>query len=45
MMALGSHPDTVDVLRHIGQHHPDKRIAKDARTAAHRARSRQGGEL
>jgi hypothetical protein len=45
MMARGSHPDTVDVLRHIGKHHPDKRIAKDARTAGHHARTRRGGEL
>jgi hypothetical protein len=44
MMSRASHPDAVDVLRHIGQHHPDKRIAKDARTAAHRAQSRRPAE-
>ncbi|MGH3169683.1 MAG: hypothetical protein ACRDN0_27865 [Trebonia sp.] len=41
MISRTSHPDAVEVLRHIGKHHPDKRIAKDARTAAHRAESRR----
>jgi hypothetical protein len=45
MIARTSHPDAVDVLKHIGKHHPDKRIAKDARTAAHRAESRRSGSL
>jgi hypothetical protein len=45
MISRASHPDAVDVLQHIGQHHPDKRIAKDARTAAHRALSRRSGPL
>jgi hypothetical protein len=40
-MARGSHPDTLAVLRHIGQHHPDKQVAKAARTAAHQVASRQ----
>ncbi|HEY6497509.1 MAG TPA: hypothetical protein VIZ43_29880 [Trebonia sp.] len=39
-MARGTHPDTVDVLTHLGDHHPDKQIAKAARTAAHKAASR-----
>jgi hypothetical protein len=38
-MARGTHPDTVDVLNHLGEHHPDKAIAKAARTAAHKAAS------
>jgi hypothetical protein len=42
-IARTAHPDAVDVLKHIGKHHPDKRIAKDARTAAHRAESRRNG--
>jgi hypothetical protein len=41
-MALGVHPDTMEVLNHLGEHHPDKEIAKAARTAAHKAASRQG---
>jgi hypothetical protein len=45
MISRASHPDAVDVLQHIGRHHPDKRIAKDARTAAHRALSRRSGPL
>jgi hypothetical protein len=38
-MARGTHPDTEDVLNHLGEHHPDKAIAKAARTAAHKAAS------
>jgi hypothetical protein len=41
MIARTDHPDAIEVLRHVGKHHPDKRIAKDARTAAHRAESRR----
>jgi len=37
----GAHPDTVQVLQHLGEFHPDKQISKQARTAAHRAVSRQ----
>ncbi|HEX3713900.1 MAG TPA: hypothetical protein VHV09_13995 [Trebonia sp.] len=40
-MARGTHPDTVLVLNHLGEYHPDKQVAKAARTAAHRAASRQ----
>jgi hypothetical protein len=40
-MAHITHPDVVDVLNHIGRYHPDKRIAKAARTAAHKAVSRR----
>jgi hypothetical protein len=39
-MARGEHPDTVEVLNHLGEHHPDKQVAKAARTAAHKAASR-----
>jgi hypothetical protein len=39
-MARGTHPDTVPVLNHLGEYHPDKAIAKAARTAAHKAASR-----
>ncbi|MEU5162185.1 hypothetical protein AB0G74_21620 [Streptomyces sp. NPDC020875] len=37
------HPATADVLEAMGRLHPDKRFAKEARKAAFRARSRQGG--
>jgi hypothetical protein len=40
-MARGAHPDTLVVLNHLGEHHPDKQVAKAARTAAHRAASRR----
>jgi hypothetical protein len=39
-MARGAHPDSVAVLTHLGAHHPDKQVAKAARTAAHQAASR-----
>jgi hypothetical protein len=43
MMSRAAHPDAVDVLSYIGRHHPDARIAKEARTAAHHAQSRRNG--
>jgi hypothetical protein len=39
-MARSAHPDAEDVLNHLGRHHPDKQVAKAARTAAHKAASR-----
>jgi hypothetical protein len=39
-MAAGVHPDTAEVLVHLGEYHPDKQIAKAARTAAHKVASR-----
>jgi hypothetical protein len=33
------HPQTFEILTLIGAHHPDKQVAKAARTAAHKARS------
>jgi hypothetical protein len=39
-MARSAHPDAEDVLNHLGRHHPDKQVAKAARTAAHKASSR-----
>lgn len=41
-MARSAHPDTLDVLDHLGEYHPDRQLAKAARTAAHKAASRQG---
>jgi hypothetical protein len=34
-----SHPETFEILTLIGANHPDKTVAKAARTAAHKARS------
>jgi hypothetical protein len=39
-MARSEHPDAEDVLEHLGKYHPDKQVAKAARTAAHKAASR-----
>jgi hypothetical protein len=40
-MARGSHPEAEVVLNHLGKYHPDKNVAKAARTAAHKAASRR----
>jgi hypothetical protein len=36
------HPATADVLEAMGRIHPDKRVAKEARKAAFKARSQKG---
>jgi hypothetical protein len=41
-VARAFHPDSLEVLEHLGQFHPDRAVAKAARTAAHRAASRLG---
>ncbi|GAA2407122.1 hypothetical protein GCM10010191_14230 [Actinomadura vinacea] len=38
-MWRADHPDVEEVLRALGDHHPDREIAKTARTAAYKARS------
>jgi hypothetical protein len=40
-MARSAHPSTLEVLRHLGEYHPDRHVAKAARTAAHKAASRR----
>jgi hypothetical protein len=40
-MWRGSHPHALDVLNHVGRYHPDKQVAKAARTAAYKATSRR----
>lgn len=41
LMSRGSHPDVVRVLTVLGRHHPDRRVARDAKRAAQTlARSR-----
>jgi hypothetical protein len=44
LMARVSHPDAPAVLSVIGQHHPDKKIAKLARKSAYKAASRQASQ-
>jgi len=39
-MSRSQHPDALGVLKHLGEYHPDKTVAKAARTAAHKAASR-----
>ncbi len=41
-LEAGIHPRTAEVLEQIGRHHPVKSVAKHARKAAHRWRSRHG---
>ena len=41
-MARSDHPGTAEVLHHLGEYHPDRQVAKAARTAAHKAASRRG---
>jgi hypothetical protein len=40
-MSMGSHPDVVQVLTILGKYHPDRRVARDARRAAHQAAARR----
>jgi hypothetical protein len=37
LMSQSSHPDVVQVLTVLSRNHPDRRVARDARKAAHRA--------
>jgi hypothetical protein len=37
----GPHPDAERVLNHLGRFHPDKKLAKEARRAAHKAAGRR----
>ncbi|HEX4831025.1 MAG TPA: hypothetical protein VH478_08030, partial [Trebonia sp.] len=43
LMSLGSHPDVVRVLTILGRHHPDRRVARDARRAAQQAAAHRAG--
>jgi hypothetical protein len=42
LMSMGSHPDVVRVLTVLAKYHPDRRVARGARKAAHRAAARRG---
>jgi hypothetical protein len=41
LIAHGPHPDALDVLEHIGEYHPDKAIAKEARRVLYKASMRE----
>jgi len=41
LISRGRHPDALDVLEHIGEYHPDKAIAKEARKVAYKATMRE----
>jgi hypothetical protein len=41
LISRGPHPDALDVLEHIGEYHPDKAIAKEARRALYKATMRE----
>src|ERR1700742_4817670 len=41
-MARRAHPDTAEVLNHLGESRPDKQITQAARSAAHKAVSLRG---
>ena len=41
-MWRSEHPDVAEVLTALGDHHPDRSVAKAARTAAYKARSVRG---
>jgi hypothetical protein len=41
LISRGPHPDALDVLEHIGEYHPDKAIAKEARKVLYKASMRE----
>jgi hypothetical protein len=41
LISRGPHPDALDVLEHIGEYHPDKAIAKEARKILYKASMRE----
>jgi len=41
LLSRGPHPDALDVLEHIGEYHPDKAIAKEARKVLYKASMRE----
>jgi len=41
LLSRGPHPDALDVLEHIGEYHPDKAIAKEARRVVYKASMRE----
>jgi hypothetical protein len=41
LLSRGPHPDALLVLGHIGQYHPDKAVAKEARKVAYKASMRE----
>ena len=43
LMGRSGNPTALESLEMLGRHHPDKKIAKAARKAAHQARARGAG--
>jgi hypothetical protein len=41
LLSRGPHPDYLDVLEHIGEYHPDKAIAKEAKKVLYKASMRE----
>ncbi|HUN32302.1 MAG TPA: hypothetical protein VMU95_09780 [Trebonia sp.] len=41
LLSRGPHPDSLDVLEHIGEYHPDKVIAKEAKKVLYKASMRE----
>jgi hypothetical protein len=41
LLSRGPHPDALDVLEHIGEYHPDRATAKEARKVAYKASMRR----
>jgi hypothetical protein len=41
LLSRGPHPDYLDVLEHIGEYHPDKATAKEARKVLYKASMRE----
>ncbi len=44
LIARGPHPEAVEVLTMIGQYHPDKGVAKEARKCAYKAATRRANQ-
>lgn len=44
LIARGPHPEAVEVLTMIGQYHPDKLVAKEARKCAYKAATRRANQ-
>jgi hypothetical protein len=41
LVSRGPHPDALDILEHIGEYHPDKAIAKEAKRVLYKASMRE----
>jgi hypothetical protein len=41
LVSRGPHPEALDILEHIGEYHPDKAIAKEAKRVLYKASMRE----